>query len=194
MRLAETLPDAAFLGLDRLADDGAAARARLDADPALKSRVDQTLAWLVEDGAHGVGRLDRPARRTGSRRPGHPGRRHGGTGLGPGHPGSPDRPPAPPRPARARSSFSRAPAQSWTWPPLARTRQSSSAPPITARRPASPPIPAPRATRQSQPVWPRPRCGRGPKASSPGGRMRRDALSAKPAVPNSAPAAPPLRY
>ena len=27
-----------------------AARAQLDADPALKSRVDQTLAWLVEDG------------------------------------------------------------------------------------------------------------------------------------------------
>ena len=34
-----------------MADGGAAARARLDADPALKSRVDQTLAWLVEDGA-----------------------------------------------------------------------------------------------------------------------------------------------
>ena len=50
-RLAETLPDAAFLGLERLANGGAAARARLDADPALKSRVDQTLAWLVEDGA-----------------------------------------------------------------------------------------------------------------------------------------------
>jgi DNA-binding transcriptional MerR regulator len=50
-RLAETLPNAAFLGLDRLAEDGAAARARLDADPALKSRVDQTLAGLIEDGA-----------------------------------------------------------------------------------------------------------------------------------------------
>jgi DNA-binding transcriptional MerR regulator len=50
-RLAETLPDAAFLGLDRLECGGAAARAQLDADPALKSRVDQTLAWLVEDGA-----------------------------------------------------------------------------------------------------------------------------------------------
>jgi DNA-binding transcriptional MerR regulator len=50
-RLAETLPNAAFLGLERLADGGAAARARLDADPALRSRVDQTLAWLVEDGA-----------------------------------------------------------------------------------------------------------------------------------------------
>jgi DNA-binding transcriptional MerR regulator len=51
MRLAETLPGAAFLGLERLADDCAAAQARLDADPALKSRVDRTLAWLVEDGA-----------------------------------------------------------------------------------------------------------------------------------------------
>jgi len=49
--LAETLPGAAFLGLDRLADGGMTARARLDADPALASRVDQTLAWLVEDGA-----------------------------------------------------------------------------------------------------------------------------------------------
>jgi DNA-binding transcriptional MerR regulator len=51
MRLAETLPDAAFLGLDRLADAGVALQARLDADPALKSRVDQTLAWLLDDGA-----------------------------------------------------------------------------------------------------------------------------------------------
>lgn len=50
-RIAETLPGAAFLGLDRLADGGAAARAQLDRDPALKSRVDRTLAWLVEDGA-----------------------------------------------------------------------------------------------------------------------------------------------
>jgi DNA-binding transcriptional MerR regulator len=51
MRLAETLPDAAFLGLDRLVDGGAAARARLDADSALESRVDQALAWLLGDGA-----------------------------------------------------------------------------------------------------------------------------------------------
>lgn len=50
-RLAETLPDAVFLGLDRLQHGGAAARAQLDADPALKSRVDRTLTWLVEDGA-----------------------------------------------------------------------------------------------------------------------------------------------
>jgi DNA-binding transcriptional MerR regulator len=50
-RIAETLPDATFVGPERLTDGGAAARARLDADPALKSRVDQSLAWLAEDGA-----------------------------------------------------------------------------------------------------------------------------------------------
>jgi DNA-binding transcriptional MerR regulator len=57
LRLAEALPDAAFLGLDRLADDGAAARARLDADPDLKARVDQALVWLVDDGATVSGSL-----------------------------------------------------------------------------------------------------------------------------------------
>lgn len=50
MRLAEALPNAVFLGLDRLAE-GAAFQTKLDADPALKSRVDQGLAWLIEDGA-----------------------------------------------------------------------------------------------------------------------------------------------
>lgn len=50
-RLAETLPDAVFLGLDRLEHGGAAARAQLDVDPALKSRVEQSVSWLVEDGA-----------------------------------------------------------------------------------------------------------------------------------------------
>lgn len=51
LRLAETLPDAAFLGLERLADGGAAARARYDTDPALKSQVDQILSWLMDEGA-----------------------------------------------------------------------------------------------------------------------------------------------
>jgi hypothetical protein len=51
LRLAEALPGGAFLGLERLADAGAAARARLESDAALKSRVDQALAWLAEDGA-----------------------------------------------------------------------------------------------------------------------------------------------
>jgi DNA-binding transcriptional MerR regulator len=50
-QLAETLPGAAFVGLDRSADGGAAARARLDADPELKRRVDRSLAWLLDDGA-----------------------------------------------------------------------------------------------------------------------------------------------
>jgi hypothetical protein len=48
--LAENLPDAAFVGLDRLADN-AAARARLDTNHAHKSRVDQALTWLIDDGA-----------------------------------------------------------------------------------------------------------------------------------------------
>lgn len=50
-RLAETVSDAAFIGLDRLSEGGAPARSLLDADPILKSRVDRALAWLVEDGA-----------------------------------------------------------------------------------------------------------------------------------------------
>jgi hypothetical protein len=40
-----------LIGLERLADGGAAARARLDADSALKARVDQAMAWLGEEGA-----------------------------------------------------------------------------------------------------------------------------------------------
>lgn len=51
-RLAESFPDANFLGPDRLADGGAKAQALLDANPRLKSRVDQALGWLVEDGAN----------------------------------------------------------------------------------------------------------------------------------------------
>lgn len=50
-RLAEALPDAGFLGLERLADDGAATRAQLAADPALNSRVEQILSWLIDEGA-----------------------------------------------------------------------------------------------------------------------------------------------
>jgi DNA-binding transcriptional MerR regulator len=51
MRLAESFDDGEFLGLERLADNGAAAKARLDRDAALKSRVERTSAWLVDDGA-----------------------------------------------------------------------------------------------------------------------------------------------
>lgn len=50
-RLAEVLPDASFVGLDRTADGGAAVRARLDADPAHKARVEASLAVLLADGA-----------------------------------------------------------------------------------------------------------------------------------------------
>ncbi|WGS00720.1 MerR family transcriptional regulator [Bradyrhizobium sp. ISRA443] len=50
-RLAEALPDAAFVGLDRAADGGAAIAARLDADAALKAKVDEILAALADDGA-----------------------------------------------------------------------------------------------------------------------------------------------
>ncbi len=50
-RIAEALPDAGFLGLERLDDDGAAARALLAADQALRLRVDHAIDWLVEDGA-----------------------------------------------------------------------------------------------------------------------------------------------
>lgn len=51
LRLAEVLPGGAFLGLQRLDDAGAAARARLETDPSLEARVAETLAGLVADGA-----------------------------------------------------------------------------------------------------------------------------------------------
>ena len=49
-RLAETLPDAAFFGLDRAAD-AAAVDARLAADPALKARVNASRIALTAQGA-----------------------------------------------------------------------------------------------------------------------------------------------
>jgi DNA-binding transcriptional MerR regulator len=51
MRIVETMPGAVFVGLERLENGGAAARARLDDDAGLKARVDAVLAWLAEDGA-----------------------------------------------------------------------------------------------------------------------------------------------
>lgn len=51
MRIAETLAGAVFLGLDRLEDGREPTAGGQDADGALRSRVDRTLAWLVEDGA-----------------------------------------------------------------------------------------------------------------------------------------------
>jgi len=50
-RLAETVPGGAFLGLERLEDGAAAAKAQLTANPILKARVDRGMAWLAEDGA-----------------------------------------------------------------------------------------------------------------------------------------------
>lgn len=50
-RLAQEVPGAAFLDLDRLIKGGHAAHARMAANPALKSRVEAALAWLMEDGA-----------------------------------------------------------------------------------------------------------------------------------------------
>ena len=49
LRLAEVLPSAAFLGLERVAAGDA--KARLDADSNLRLRVNQAIDWLVEDGA-----------------------------------------------------------------------------------------------------------------------------------------------
>ncbi|MBW6423055.1 MerR family transcriptional regulator [Rhizobium sp. XQZ8] len=49
--IADNLPGAVFIGLERGADGGAGALARMAADPDLKARVEQTIAWLVEEGA-----------------------------------------------------------------------------------------------------------------------------------------------
>lgn len=49
--LANMLPNAAFLGLERLKDADKVPTARLQADAALKRRVDGALAWLVDEGA-----------------------------------------------------------------------------------------------------------------------------------------------
>jgi DNA-binding transcriptional MerR regulator len=53
-RLAAELPDAAFLGLDRLSDTTLAQR--LADDALLADRVERRLAWLIEDGASGRAR------------------------------------------------------------------------------------------------------------------------------------------
>ncbi len=54
-RFAAALPDAMFLGLDRLSDP-AVAQCLAD-DPVLAEQVERRLTWLVEDGAE---RSDRP--------------------------------------------------------------------------------------------------------------------------------------
>jgi DNA-binding transcriptional MerR regulator len=50
-RIAEVLPAAVFLGWERTEDSNSAAQASLEADAALKSRVDRALAWLIDEGA-----------------------------------------------------------------------------------------------------------------------------------------------
>jgi len=50
MKLAAAMPDARFLGVDRLADDGAAAREQRQGDPALKARVELSVSAIVEGG------------------------------------------------------------------------------------------------------------------------------------------------
>ena len=57
LRLAETLANAVFLGLERLSNDGSEARTHLDADPILKSRVDQVLSLLIAEGGKVSGAL-----------------------------------------------------------------------------------------------------------------------------------------
>jgi hypothetical protein len=49
--IADALPGAAFIGLDRLDNGGSEAQRRLDSDPALKARVTKIMEWLIDDGA-----------------------------------------------------------------------------------------------------------------------------------------------
>lgn len=50
-KIAESLPDAIYLGPERSADGEATAREKMLADSTLKSRVEQASTWLLEDGA-----------------------------------------------------------------------------------------------------------------------------------------------
>ena len=49
--IAESLPSASFLSLDRVAEEGTEARGQLHRNPALNARVDKTMRWLTEEGA-----------------------------------------------------------------------------------------------------------------------------------------------
>ena len=51
MRRAEQLPGGVFVGLERLRQTAEVTRRRLKADAALRARVENTLAWLTEEGA-----------------------------------------------------------------------------------------------------------------------------------------------
>ncbi|WP_225648140.1 MerR family transcriptional regulator [Bradyrhizobium australafricanum] len=169
-RLAEALPGASFVGLDRAADGGAAVRARLDADPAHDARVAASLATLLADGAvdspaltallaaleagddailvidmleQGLDAASQEAVIAHLRRRG-------------------------PRPGRYSSSP--APTRSWISTRSATMKRSSCAPPITAGRSALRPSRARRAMKRSRPALLRPRSARAPKARSRGGR------------------------
>ncbi|MDO9403178.1 MAG: MerR family transcriptional regulator [Polaromonas sp.] len=48
--IAEALPGAAFIGLERLDEDADALHARAGSEPGLRARLDQALAWLAEEG------------------------------------------------------------------------------------------------------------------------------------------------
>ena len=50
-KIAESLPGGVFWGAERSEDGGEAIRARMDADPALRSRVDRALNAMKDDGA-----------------------------------------------------------------------------------------------------------------------------------------------
>lgn len=56
MRLAEELPDGRFVGLER-SNDRDGVEARLAADPAWRERVEQAVAWIVEEGGQRSGAL-----------------------------------------------------------------------------------------------------------------------------------------
>jgi DNA-binding transcriptional MerR regulator len=49
--IADGLDGGTFVGMDRLAHGAAAATMQISADPVMKSRVERTLAWLVDEGA-----------------------------------------------------------------------------------------------------------------------------------------------
>ena len=51
MRLAEALPNAMFLGLERLNDGAAATVAKVTSDSILKSKVEAAMTWLADEGA-----------------------------------------------------------------------------------------------------------------------------------------------
>ncbi|QJQ03939.1 MerR family transcriptional regulator [Herbaspirillum rubrisubalbicans Os34] len=51
LRLAETLPNTAFVGLDRLDNGCVAAKTTLETNDDLRLRVNQVMAWLADEGA-----------------------------------------------------------------------------------------------------------------------------------------------